>query len=97
VERRLTAVFAADMVGYSRLVRKDEAGTIAAMRQFLVDLFEPHISDYGGRIVKRMGMDSLLNLVVLWTLYPAARESSKELQPGTLFSQQTRRYCSELV
>jgi adenylate cyclase len=55
VERRLTAVFAADMVGYSLLVRKDEAGTIAAMRQLLVDLFEPHISDYGGRIVKRMG------------------------------------------
>lgn len=54
-KRRLAAILAADVVGYSRLMGEDEAGTLAALRQFRADLFEPTIAAYQGEIVKSMG------------------------------------------
>ncbi|MDX1402665.1 MAG: adenylate/guanylate cyclase domain-containing protein, partial [Kiloniellales bacterium] len=59
MERRLAAVLAADMVGYSRLMAKDEAGTIARQKRHRADLIDPKIAQYGGRIVKTTG-DGLL-------------------------------------
>jgi class 3 adenylate cyclase/TolB-like protein len=55
VERRLTAILAADVVGYSRLMEADEEGTIAALKAILQDLIEPTIARHHGRIVKLMG------------------------------------------
>jgi TolB-like protein/class 3 adenylate cyclase len=55
VERRLVAVLAADVVGYSRLVEADEAGTLAAIRKLRSEAIEPLLSRYHGRIVKLMG------------------------------------------
>ena len=57
--RRLAAILAADVVGYSRLVREDEAGTLAALKAHLEELIEPKIAERNGRIVKLMG-DGLL-------------------------------------
>jgi adenylate cyclase len=56
VERRLTTILAADVVGYSRLIREDEAGTLAVLRQFRAKLFAPAaaIADPHGSIVKLM-------------------------------------------
>ncbi len=57
MERRLAAFLAADVVGYSRLMGADEAGTLAALRQFRAKPFAPAaaIADPHGRIVKLMG------------------------------------------
>jgi class 3 adenylate cyclase len=55
VERRLAAILAADVVSYSRLVREDEASTLAALKAHREELFEPKLAQYHGRIVKLMG------------------------------------------
>jgi adenylate cyclase len=55
VERRLAAILAADVVGYSRLVAADEAGALAALRAVRNDVLEPAISEHGGRMVKTTG------------------------------------------
>jgi adenylate cyclase len=59
VERRLTAILAADVAGYSRLTGLDEEGTHLRLKQHLHLLVGPEISQYGGRIVKNTG-DGLL-------------------------------------
>ncbi len=55
MERRLAAILAADMVGYSRLMAEDEAGTLARLKALRADLIDPTIAGQGGRIVKLMG------------------------------------------
>ena len=55
MERRLVAILAADVVGYSRLVRTDEEGTIETLKAILADLVDPTIARHHGRIVKLMG------------------------------------------
>ena len=55
VERRLTAILAADIVGYSRLVERDEAGTLAAIRALRREVIDPLLAEHHGRIVKLMG------------------------------------------
>jgi adenylate cyclase len=58
-QRRLAAIVAADVVGYSRLMGIDESGTLAALKELLRDLIDPKITEHGGRIVKTTG-DGLL-------------------------------------
>ncbi len=55
VQRRLAAILAADVVGYSRLVEADEAGTVARLKALQTDLILPMIAKDGGRVVKVMG------------------------------------------
>jgi len=55
VQRRLAAILAADVAGYSRLMEQDEAGTLARLQALRADLIDPEIADRGGRIVKTMG------------------------------------------
>jgi len=59
VTRKLAAILAADMVGYSRHMEADEAGTIARLREHHADLIDPAIAAFNGRIVKTTG-DGLL-------------------------------------
>jgi len=59
MDRRLAAILAADVVGYSRLIGIDEAGTLASLKNHRVELIEPRIVEHKGRIVKLMG-DGLL-------------------------------------
>lgn len=54
-ERRLVAILALDIVGYSRLIEADEAGTLAAIKAWRSEIFDPLRQDYHGRIVKLMG------------------------------------------
>ena len=58
-ERRLAAILAADVVGYSRLVEQDEEGTLAALRDIRHAVVDPLLAEHRGRIVKLMG-DGLL-------------------------------------
>ncbi len=55
VHRRLAAILAADVVGYSRLMEADEPGTLAALTAHREELIEPKIAEHEGRIVKLMG------------------------------------------
>ena len=59
VERRLAAILAADVVGYSRLMGADEEGTLAALKAIRRELVDPRIVEHRGRIVKTTG-DGLL-------------------------------------
>jgi len=59
VERRLTAILAADIAGYSRLMGADEEGTLSQMKTHRRALFDPKIEEHRGRIVKTTG-DGLL-------------------------------------
>lgn len=55
VQRRLAAILAADVVGYSRLMEAGEERTLAALRRHLGELFEPTVARHGGRVFKAMG------------------------------------------
>src|SRR5919106_1903364 len=53
--RRLAAILAADVVGYSRLMGDDEEGTLAALKAHRRELIDPTIAEHQGRIVKTTG------------------------------------------
>ena len=59
VERRLAAILAADVAGYSRLIQADEEGTLGRLKALRDDLIDPKIAGDRGRIVKTTG-DGLL-------------------------------------
>ncbi len=59
MERRLAAILAADVVGYSRMMSKDEAGTLALIQAVFGELLEPEVSEHHGRTVKLMGDGAL--------------------------------------
>src|SRR5262249_27808420 len=59
VERRLAAILAADVAGYSRLVEDDEEGTLGRLKALRRELVDPKIAKHHGRIVKTTG-DGLL-------------------------------------
>src|SRR6266571_8916572 len=55
MERRLTAILAADVVGYSRLMGANESGTLAALKAIQTDFIDGKITEHQGRIVKLTG------------------------------------------
>ncbi|TIN40415.1 MAG: tetratricopeptide repeat protein [Mesorhizobium sp.] len=55
MQRRLSAIFSADLVGYSRLMEIDEANTLSRLKSLRRDLVDPCIASHNGRIVKLMG------------------------------------------
>ena len=57
--RKLAAILAADVVGYSRLAGADEDRTLARLRGLRSDLIDPAVAAYRGRVVKRTGDSSL--------------------------------------
>jgi TolB-like protein/class 3 adenylate cyclase/lipoprotein NlpI len=60
VERRLTTILSADVVGYSRLMGTDEAGTLAALKAHRAELIDPKAAQHGGRTIKLMGDGALM-------------------------------------
>jgi adenylate cyclase len=78
MERRLAAIVAADVVGYSRMIRSDEDGTIAALRALRAELIDPAVAKHRGRIVKLMG-DGVL---VEYASVVDAVASAVEIQQG---------------
>jgi len=59
-QRKLAAIVAADVVGYSRLMGRDESGTLARLRKNRSDYLEPVMARYGGRLVKLTGDGALV-------------------------------------
>ena len=58
--RKIAAILAADVVGYSRLARADEDRTLARLRTLRSDLIDPTIAVHNGRVVKRTGDSALV-------------------------------------
>src|SRR5690349_22737272 len=55
VTRRLAAVLAADVVGYSRLIERDDKGTVARLRALFREVVQPIVTQHRGRVFKLMG------------------------------------------
>jgi adenylate cyclase len=60
MERRLTTILSADVVGYSRLMAADEAGTLTSLKAIRRELIEPKTAEHNGRVVKLMGDGTLM-------------------------------------
>src|SRR5262249_49175588 len=79
VERRLAAIFAGDVAGYSRLMGQDEAGTLGRLKALQRELVRPAVAEHRGRIVKTAGsIDEVIPLVE-----QAIRGSPRDPQIGT--------------
>ena len=59
VQRRLAAILAADVVGYSRLMERDETGTLARLKSLRSEVFDPTTKRFDGRIFKNTGDGAL--------------------------------------
>src|ERR1700736_5198350 len=60
VERRLAAILAADVAGYSRLIESDEEGTLRRLKSLRAEVIDPKIAEHRGRIVKTTGDGGLV-------------------------------------
>jgi len=60
VQRRLAAIVSADVVGYSRMMGEDEAGTLARLKALRSEFLHPKVAEHGGRIVKTTGDGTLI-------------------------------------
>ncbi len=78
-QRRLTAIVAADMVGYSRLMGADESGTLARLKALRGEVFDPTIAEFGGRIVKTILATALMATLAMAA--PAAAEPTIGARP----------------
>jgi adenylate cyclase len=54
-QRRLAAIMVADVLGYSRLMGDDEAGTLAALKSARAELIDPKVAEHSGRVFKTTG------------------------------------------
>src|SRR6516165_8310747 len=79
VERRLAAVLAADVAGYSRLMGEDEEGTLAALKALRRELADPKIKEHRGRIVKTTGDGLLLEFASVVDAVRCAVEVQREM------------------
>ena len=56
VQRKLTTILAADVVGYTPLMQHDESGTLARLKTLRAVFFDPEVARFGGRIFKNTGV-----------------------------------------
>ena len=74
MERRLAAIVAADVAGYSRLMGMDEEGTLAQLKGHREALIDPKIEEHRGRIVKTTGDGALVEFASVVDAVPCAVE-----------------------
>ena len=79
VERRLAAILAVDVAGYSRLMGEDEEGTLAALRAVRRELGDPKIAEHSGRIVKTTGDGLLVEFASVVDAVRCAVEIQREI------------------
>ena len=77
--RRLAAIMASDVVGYTALMGTDEAGTLSALRTLRKDLWEPKVAEHGGRIVKLTGDGQLTEFPSVADAVPCAVEVQRAM------------------
>jgi adenylate cyclase len=91
VERRLAAILAADVVGYSRLVGIDEEGTLAALKALRRSLIDPKVTEHRGRIVKNTGDGALVEFASAVDAVRCAGEIQREMANRKLDVPEDRR------
>ena len=91
VKRRLAAIFVADVVGYSRLMGEDEAGTLAALQERRALVIDPKIAANDGRIVKLMGDGTLAEFASVVDAVQCAIEIQREMAERNAEVSQNRR------
>ncbi len=85
VIRKLVAVVAADVVGYSRLMERDEAGTHERLRALRAELVDPKIAEHGGRIVHTSGDGLLIEFASATSALRCTVEVQRELGARNLY------------
>jgi hypothetical protein len=90
MERRLSAIMAADVVGYSRLMGANEVGTLQALKEHRSQLVDPTIAEYQGRIVKLTGDGMLVEFTSVVSAVECAVDVQREMRTSssmtTIFS-----------
>src|SRR5262245_6653371 len=81
VERRLAAILAADVVGYSRLMEVDEAGTLARLKTVRLELIDPARAKCKGRVIKTTGDGILVEFQSVTEALRCARDSREHTAP----------------
>lgn len=80
-QRRLAAVVSADVAGYSRLMGRDESGTLAALKDLRQEVVDPAIARHGGRIVKTTGDGLLLEFSSVVNVRRRSAKLASALRP----------------
>jgi adenylate cyclase len=80
MERRLAAIMAADVVGYSRLMGANEVGTLTALKQHRTEMIDPCITANGGRIVKLTGDGMLVEFPSVVSAVECATQVQREMR-----------------
>ena len=80
MERRLSAILAADVVGYSRLMGSNEVGTLTSLKDHRVGLIDPTIAQYQGRIVKLTGDGMLVEFPSVVAAVECATDIQREMR-----------------
>ncbi|HWD36427.1 MAG TPA: adenylate/guanylate cyclase domain-containing protein, partial [Casimicrobiaceae bacterium] len=79
----MTAILAADVVGYSALMERDESGTLQKLKANRASLFEPCVARHGGRIVKLMGDGALVEFASVVAAVDCAHEIQQAIDADT--------------
>ena len=80
IVRRLAAIVAADVVGYSRLIGEDEAGTLARLAALRRDIVDQDIARHGGRLFKQIGDGFLVEFASAVQAVTCAIEIQKQVE-----------------
>src|SRR3954452_3773535 len=91
MERRLTAILAADVVGYSRLMGADEAGTLSALKAVRDEVIDQKIAEHQGRIVKLIGDGILAEFPSVVSAVACATEVQRRVEKQNTNLPQSRR------
>src|SRR5204862_6999171 len=91
MERRLTAILAADVVGYSRLMGVNESGTLATLDALRTDFVNPKISEHQGRIVKLTGDGMLVEFSSVVNAVACAAELQRGIRKRNAGAPQDQR------
>ena len=91
MERKLTTIIAMDVVGYSRLMERDEAGTLQRLKEIRVRHIDPAIARHGGRTIKLMGDGTLAAFASVVGGLQCAVDIQKELAARNAQAPENRR------
>jgi adenylate cyclase len=91
VERRLSAILAADVVGYSRLMGSNEVGTLTTLKQHRAELIDPTIAEHQGRIVKLTGDGMLIEFSSVVSAVECACQVQREMRERNISTPEDRR------
>ena len=82
MQRKLTVILSADVVGYSGLMERDAAGTLTRPKENRKAVFDPRVAAHGGRLVKLMGDGALVEFASVVSAVNCAHESQQATDAG---------------